>query len=132
MVSVSQPPTPEWQDWYEENLAEETEQAAMDAEREEEAAAAAPAAKAPPAVPAPVTLVVLQNPPFIPAVLPPGNLPYVHLHPSVLAEQHVQLEAQEEWEWREGKLQQQALEEPQEAREQQEEAAQQKGGLKVK
>ena len=97
----------EWQDWCEENLPEA--EAAVGAGGEEEAATALPAAKAPPAVPAPVTPAVFQNSPLNPAVLAPRSLPYVHFDPNVLPEQLVQLEAQEEWEWREEELQEQTL-----------------------
>ena len=50
--------------------------------------------------------------------------PFVHFDPNVLAEQRV--ETQEEWEWKEGQLQEQALVEQEEARERQAEVAQER------
>ena len=117
----------EWHEWREENApgeeeAEEMEVAVWNSEEEAEAAAArTAAAKAPPpppppqvqaapkaprlapagaAVPAPITPATMQTLRWTKG-LPPRTLPFVHFDPRVLAEQRVQLEAQEEREWRE-------------------------------
>ena len=81
---------------------------------------------------------MLQNAPLYPRILPPRNLPFVHLNPKVLAEQRAQ--PQEEWEQREeeamaeqaqeqeNELCEQALLEQAEDREFMEETSQEKKG----
>ena len=112
---ITQHQLEEWQGWYEENAPEEQEEIEVAMWKREAEAAEANAAKAPrplppptpappvvpiappagAAAPAPITPAALQNAPLNTRVLPPRNLPFVHFDPRVLAEQRVQLEAQE-------------------------------------